>query len=117
MPISFNPLKTLIRRFVPSLLALLVGIGLWASPTQAKAATNAGQYVAADGQDLTAVVECLPEALSEPSLERALRESWDDFLEKVFDLKDNYESYKLEEPEVNYLQCLNRQGFVPQVQQ
>lgn len=57
----------------------------------------------------------LPKQLSQGNLDRVLRESQNDFLEKVFDVKDNYSDYKLDDSEVEYLACLESKGFVSQV--
>ncbi|MEM6423907.1 MAG: hypothetical protein AAF728_01905 [Cyanobacteria bacterium P01_D01_bin.128] len=85
-------------------------------PAYAENSQDTAQYIAADGTDLTAVAQCLPKRLSQPSLARALRESGNDFLQKVFDIKDNYMDYKLDESEVEYLNCLRQKGVTPQVE-
>ncbi|TVP62216.1 MAG: hypothetical protein EA342_19500 [Leptolyngbya sp. LCM1.Bin17] len=85
------------------------------APAYADNASDVERYIAADGTDLTAVAQCLPKQLSQGSLARALRESQNDFLEKVFDVKDNYSDYKLDDSEVEYLTCLESKGFVSQV--
>lgn len=72
-------------------------------------------YVAPDGTDVTAVAECIPPELSEGNLDRALRESGNDFLEKVFNTKSDYEDYDLEDSEIEYLECLKRNGVKPEV--
>ncbi|MBE9103023.1 hypothetical protein [Vacuolonema iberomarrocanum] len=72
-------------------------------------------YIAADGTDLTAIAQCLPKELSQPNLARALRESGNDFLQKVFSTKADYDNYKIEAEEAQYLNCLKAKGFTPAV--
>lgn len=109
----------LVSKGQPLVIALLVGM-LWLTaslfaPAYAANAPDAEQYIAADGTDLTAVAQCLPQELSQGSLARALEESKNDFLQKVFDVKDNYSDYKLSESETQYLACLESKGFTSQV--
>jgi len=105
-----------VRQFV---LALLIGgIAIALSipePAYADTSRDVTKYISAEGRDLTAVAECLPKQLSQPNLARALRESGNDFIEKVFGLKENYDDYKLDETEVEYLNCLEDKGVTPQV--
>lgn len=101
-------------------LALFAGLlwlssSLFAAPAYAADLSAAKRYIAADGTDLTAMVQCLPKELSKGELDRTLQESKNDFLEKVFDVKDNYNDYKLGEAEVAYLACVESKGVTPQV--
>jgi hypothetical protein len=101
-------------------IALLAGLS-WlllslSAPAYAAEANGAERYIAADGSDLTAVAQCLPKSLSQGSLARAIEESGNDFLEKVFDIKANYRDYELDETEVAYLDCLESKGVTPQVE-
>jgi len=101
-------------------LALFAGLlwlssSLFAAPAYAAESSAAKRYIAADGTDLTAMVQCLPKELSQGKIDRALKESQNDFLEKVFDVKDNYDDYKLDEIEVAYLACVESKGVTPQV--
>ena len=101
-------------------LALLAGLS-WLmfslfAPAYAAEGEGTQRYVAPDGSDLTAVAECLPKSLSQGSLARAIAESGNDFLEKVFDIKANYRDYELDETEVAYLDCLESKGVTPQVE-
>lgn len=73
--------------------------------------------IATDSDNLALVAECIPTQLSEGNLDRALRESKNDFLEKVFGVKQNYDDYKLDTTEVEFLECLKRKGITPQVNQ
>ncbi|MGB3199427.1 MAG: hypothetical protein WBA99_00905 [Nodosilinea sp.] len=103
----------------PLIIAFLVGM-LWLTaslfaPAYAANLPEAGQYIAADGTDLTAVAQCLPKELSQGNLARALEESKNDFLQKVFDVKDNYSDYRLGQSETEYLACLKSKGFTSQV--
>ena len=103
--------------FLSASLMALVGLGFgFAQPAYADAVQSAEQYVAADGTDLTAIAGCLPKELSQPSLKRALRESGNDFLQKVFSVKDDYTEYKIDQAESEYLDCLESKGFVSQVE-
>jgi len=101
------------------LIVFLAGV-LWLtsslfSPAYAAESTDAKRYITADGMDLTAVVQCVPKELSQSNLARALSESQNDFIEKVFDVKDNYDDYKLDATEIAYLSCLESKGVTPQV--
>ncbi len=101
-------------------LALFAGLlwlssSLFVAPAYAADSSAAKRYIAPDGTDLTAMVQCLPKELSQGNLDRALQESQNDFLEKVFDIKDNYDDYKLGKTEVAYLSCVESKGVTPQV--
>jgi hypothetical protein len=105
----------LAQRLAITLVAgVLCFIGL-ATPANAADSPSVERYIAADGTDLTAMVQCLPAELSEGSFARALEQSKNDFLEKVFDVKDDYTSYKLDDTEVEYLSCMESKGVTPQV--
>ncbi|NMF86022.1 hypothetical protein [Nodosilinea sp. P-1105] len=110
------PVRSVIRRLTLVLLAGMIWLlsSLYA-PAYAENSPDVERYIAADGTDLTAVAQCLPKQLSQGNLARVLRESQNDFLEKVFDVKDNYSDYKLDDSEVEYLACLESKGFVSQV--
>lgn len=105
------------RRLALALFAGLIWISssLFADPAYAADSSAAKRYMAADGTDLTAMAQCLPKELSQGNFARVLQESKNDFLEKVFDVKDNYDDYKLGEAEVAYLACVESQGVTPQV--
>lgn len=90
---------------------------LFMGSAHAAEAIASDSYTAPDGTDLTAVAKCIPTQLSKGNLGRAWRESRNDFLEKVFDLKQDYDEYKLDETEVEFLDCLQRNGVTPQVKQ
>lgn len=109
-------LRSLAQRFVVCLSVGLVGlIVATAHPASADPLITPAQYIGADGRDLTAMAECLPKKLSEPNLARALQESKNDFLEKVFDIKPDYDDYKLDATEAEYLSCMESKGVMPQV--
>lgn len=95
---------------------VLVAVTLVGS-AQAIGAPQSDVYVAPDGVDLTEIADCIPEQLSEGDLNRALDESTNEFLEKVFNLKDSYGEYELNEAEAEFLKCLERKGITPQVKQ
>jgi len=110
---SRTGLRIVAMALLASTVSLLIGID---NPAYADTAADSGQYIAADGSNLTAVAQCLPKELSQPSLARALSESGNDFLEKVFDVKDDYDDYKLDRTEEEYLNCLKQKGVTPQVE-
>mgnify|MGYP006270330121 CR=1 FL=1 len=117
MSFSTKPLRRVAKSFLAILVMglLSLGIGL-EQPAYADNSQTTGEYIAADGSDLTAVALCLPKELSQPSLKRALRESGNDFLQKVFSVKEDYTEYKLDQPESEYLDCLKSKGVVSQVE-
>lgn len=93
-------LRALAQRVLFTLLITLVAIScLVAQPAYADTTPPSARFVAADGTDLTAVARCLPKQLGQPSLSRALRESGNDFLERVFNFKGSYDGYKLSDAE------------------
>ncbi|ASC71459.1 hypothetical protein XM38_024110 [Halomicronema hongdechloris C2206] len=106
-------LRTVAIALLASMVGLMIGVN---NPAYADTAEESVEYIAADGSDLTAVAQCLPQELSQPSLARALSESGNDFLEKVFDVKDDYGDYELDSTEVEYLNCLKQTGVTPQVE-
>jgi hypothetical protein len=113
---SLKRLRPLAQRCVLGLIIGLVGcfVGM-VHPALADSLADAPKYMSADGRDLTAMAECLPKKLSQSNLDRALQESKNDFLEKVFDTKLNYNDYKLDETELEYLACMESKGVVPQI--
>lgn len=110
-----NQIGRVLRGLALSVLCLalwLVNGGLGT----AQAATEqmqSEQYVTAEGRDITAVVDCLPAQLSEADLSRAIAESGQDFLEWVFQLKDDYSDYKLTDAGREFDQCLRSKGILP----
>lgn len=115
---TLKNLRAFTQRFALGCLIGLIGLMVgMTSPAAADNLADAPRYVTADGRDLTAMAECLPEKLSEPNLARALQESKNDFLEKVFDVKSDYDDYKLDETEVQYLACMESKGVTPQIKQ
>lgn len=122
MSVFLQKISQIARRAVLGLLVSLFGLALsfsqpaYAGTLSDSASYVADRYIAADGQDLTAMAQCLPKQLSQASLARALRESGNDFIEKVFDVKDNYSDYKLDDAEAQYLACMNQKGVTPQVE-
>jgi len=101
-----------VRGLIVGLIVCFLGM---ASPAVADSLADAPKYMTADGRDLTAMAECLPKKLSQPNLARALQESKNDFLEKVLDTKSNYDDYKLDETELEYLACMESKGVTPQI--
>ncbi len=96
-------------RFLVAAFAVMLGI----QGFTAAAANAAEQYLTPDGNDITALVDCLPEQLSEGDLQRAIAEAGNDYLERVFQTKENYDDYKISEAEKEFQACLKRQGIVP----
>jgi hypothetical protein len=111
--------KTFLR--AGKLIVLGLAIGLFSlgfgfmQPAYADPGQTSEKFIAADGTDLTAVASCLPKELSQPSLERALRESGNDFLQKVFSTKGSQGDYQIDSAEAEYLDCLSSKGFISQV--
>jgi len=116
---SFNGFLSLLgRTLIKSLLISLIWLpGLSMNPAIAvpivTAAAPEGSPVqiidsAAQGDRLSAFIDCLPKQLSQPSLKRALDEMGDDQLERIFNLKSNP---KLSQAEIELKSCLNRKGF------
>lgn len=103
---------TLTQRILSALLITVVAAScIIALPAYADDTPGSVSYVAADGTDLTKVVQCLPKQLSQPSLARALKESGNDFLERVFNFKGSYDGYELSDAEVSYRDCLKKKGI------
>jgi hypothetical protein len=117
MPVSKRFSRGVAQRLALALFAGLLWLSssLFAAPAYAADSSAAKRYIAADGTDLTAMAQCLPKSLSQGNFARVLQESKNDFLEKVFDVKDNYDDYKLDEAEVAYLACVEAKGVTPQV--
>lgn len=108
-----NQILSLLRQTV--LTSLLIGLiwlpGLPLEPAFAMTNVNiASQMVdtATKGDRITALIACLPEELSHPSLKRALDEMSDDQLERAFNVKANP---KLSQAEIELKSCMSRQGF------
>ncbi|PSN18069.1 hypothetical protein C7271_14450 [filamentous cyanobacterium CCP5] len=111
-----NALKFLLRSVAIGLLISCISLfGGYAQPASAEAAA-APRYIAADGTDLTAFAQCLPKQLSQPSFKRAIEQSGNDFLQKVFDVKNDYRAYKLDEAEIQHLDCMQQKGVIPQIE-
>ncbi|MBE9139327.1 hypothetical protein IQ254_19350 [Nodosilinea sp. LEGE 07088] len=104
-----------VQRLIIALVAGMVWFTGLVAPAQADDMSSTQQYLAADGTDLTAMVQCLPAELSQGSFARALEQSKNDFLEKVFDVKDNYTDYKIDDTEREYLACMESKGVISQV--
>ena len=113
---NLKRLRLLDQRLVLGCMIGVIGLVIGTTdPAAADTLADTPKYTTADGRDLTAMAECLPKKLSEPNLARALQESKNDFLEKVFDVKPNYDDYKLDETEMEYLSCMESKGVTPQV--
>ncbi|MEO0408384.1 MAG: hypothetical protein AAF289_13635 [Cyanobacteria bacterium P01_A01_bin.135] len=99
------------RRLLSALLVSVVVMGFIIAPSaHADNTSDSGIHVAADGTDLTKVAQCLPKQLSQPSLTRALKESGNDFLERVLlNFKGSYDNYKLSSAETSFRDCLKQE--------
>ncbi|PZV08533.1 MAG: hypothetical protein DCF22_20060 [Leptolyngbya sp.] len=115
---SFNQFLGLLRRtFLMGLLISLIWLpGLSINPALAisnvdVAATEkaASQMVdaAAKGDRLSALINCLPKQLSQPSLKQALSEMGNDQIERALNLKA---TPKLSQAEVDLASCLDRKS-------
>jgi len=104
-----NQILSLLRRTV--LTSLLIGLiwlpGLLVEPAFAMTTATMAD-TATKGDRITALIACLPEELSHPSLKRALDEMSDDQLERAFNVKANP---KLSQAEIELKSCMSRQGF------
>jgi hypothetical protein len=99
------------RLFVFACFGVVIGVSLmFTSPAMADEAP----YVTPDGKDITAVVECLPDELSEGDLQRAIAESGKDYLERVFQLKSDYSDYDIAAAEEEFQSCLESKGITPE---
>jgi|GEM_PF-4493112 hypothetical protein len=106
----FNQFYSRLRRGLSvGLLVLLACVGI-ALPAYS---ADLDRYITPDGEDITAMVNCLPEQLKEGNLKRAIAESGKDYLERAFDVKDNGSEYELTEAEKEYRACLARKGITP----
>lgn len=88
------------------LLALFACVAI-ASPASA---AEMKRYITPDGEDITAMVECIPQQLKEGNLDQALGEFGKDYLERAFDVKDGSD-YDLTQAEEEYRACLSRKGI------
>lgn len=91
------------------LLALVVSLGI----TLPAYSADLERYITPDGEDITALVECLPPQLREGDLKRAIAESGKDYLERTFNMKEDSSEYKLTEAEKEYRACLSSKGITP----
>lgn len=114
-----TPLMKTLRRWTAALLVatLVVLQNAIASPAMAESSDTANQYIAADGTDLTEVVQCIPDQLSEGDLGRAIAESGQDYLERVFQTKSQYDDYTIGQLEEEFQTCLQQKGITPAAQQ
>jgi len=104
-------LRALTQRLI-LVIAVAATVACLAQPAYADNAADAKRFIAADGSDLTAVAECLPKQLSEPNFARALKESGNDFLERVLlNFEGTYSDRKLSEAEIAYRECLQQKGI------
>jgi hypothetical protein len=113
---KFNQSLTTLRRWmVMGLIVTLVWLqGAIAAPAQA-AFSFGDDFETPDGQDITEIVECLPQQLTEGDLQRAISKFGNDYLERVFQLKDDYGDYKISQAEKEFQSCLQSKGITPNV--
>jgi hypothetical protein len=112
---SFDRFLNLLQRtcFLTVLVSLIWLPGLFANPVLAAPiaaempkATTVQLADAAERDRMSAVIDCLPKQLSQPSLKRAMSEMGNDQIERAFNLKSNP---KLSQAEVDLESCLSRQ--------
>ncbi|NJL86898.1 MAG: hypothetical protein HC886_14540 [Leptolyngbyaceae cyanobacterium SM1_1_3] len=96
---------------------LLVVVWLQAAPAQAVVQADSSTFIDPNGNDVSAIAKCLPQQLTEGDLQRALDKFGNDYLERVFDLKEDYSEYKISQSEKEFQACLERQGITPVVKQ
>ncbi|NEQ30408.1 MAG: hypothetical protein F6K04_05325 [Leptolyngbya sp. SIO4C5] len=104
-------LQQLSRWAVAAVLLMTV----WLQALPAQAATN--DFVDPSGNDVSAIAKCLPQQLTKGDLQRALDKFGNDYLERVFDLKEDYSEYEISQAESEFQACLERQGITPVVKQ
>ena len=107
--------QTLFQQLKRAFLAmLLIGFAclqtFTSNPAQAEEVKS---YIDSEGRDLTAFVECLPDEYGKGDLQVALSKFGNDFLERVFRLKENTEDYKVSAAEKEVQQCLKSKGIRP----
>lgn len=102
-------------RRIRTLAVVLLGVCLLAGSFAAPAAAE-DTYITPDGEDITAIVDCIPEELSEGDLQRAIAESGKDYIERAFRTKDNYSDYDIAAAEEKFQACLESQGITPEAQ-
>ncbi len=109
MPQSFvRPLKRVL------LTVLVLGFAwLQTLTTNPAQAGEAKKYLDPEGKDLTALVECLPENYNKGDLGNAISKFGNDYLERVFRLKENTEDYKVSKEEKQIQECLKSKGIRP----
>ncbi|NEP16631.1 MAG: hypothetical protein F6J97_06945 [Leptolyngbya sp. SIO4C1] len=100
-----------LRRWMSIALLALLACTSFALPAQAE------RYVTPEGEDITEIVNCIPERLAKGDLQRAIAESGKDYLERVFQTKDSYGEYEISEAEKEYQACLQRKGITPMAKQ
>ena len=83
---------------------------LTVNPAQAE---EQQKYIDSEGKDLTALVECLPQDYNKADLGNAIAKFGNDYLERVFRLKENTEDYKVSEEEKQIQECLKSKGIRP----
>ncbi len=109
---SFNQFLNLLRRML--LTGLLVGLiwlpGIYFNSALAIPNTPAPIVTPVKDEHLSALVNCLPKQLSQPSLQRAWGEMGNDQLERAFNLTTNP---KLSQAEIEFKTCMKLQGFTP----
>jgi hypothetical protein len=114
---SFRAIRTVL-----AIAFILTGLfaATWlqsSNPALAASSSDQERYITPDGEDITALVECLPEKLTEGDLQRAIAESGKDYLERVFQTKDDYSEYEISQAEKEFQTCLRRKGITPTVRQ
>jgi hypothetical protein len=106
-----HPLWQQLKRAL--LIAFVLGLACLQTITSHPAQAEEGKFVDSEGKDLTAVVECLPENYGKADLQSAIAKFGNDYIERVFRLKENTEDYKVSEDEKQFQECLQRKGIKP----
>lgn len=95
------------------LIAFVLGFALVQTVTSHPAQADEQKFVDSEGRDLTAVVECLPENYGKADLQSAIAKFGNDYLERVFRLKENTEDYNVSADEQQFQECLQNKGIRP----
>jgi hypothetical protein len=111
--VFFDRFYSILRRSLSFGLLILVACMGIALPAYA---ADMERYITPDGEDITAMVDCLPQQLQTGNLKRAIAESGKDYLERTFNLKGDSSEYKLTEAEKEYRACLASKGITPVAQ-
>lgn len=106
--------QPILQQLKRAVALILVASFAWLQTlTSTPAQAEEQKYIDAEGKDLTPIVECLPEDYGKADLGSAIAKFGNDYLERVFRLKENTEDYKVSKQEKQFQECLQRKGIKP----